>query len=210
MDRKTLSGLFEAKGAGRTFTGYAAAWALDLGGDVILATAFQNFLRVWDGGAGFTVPLVDTHDRSSVFKVLGRMVTAEPDEVGLHCRFEVIDDGDGARLLARLPNGAISGLSIGYELAPNGARAPTVGERARWPGVERVLTQIYIREVSVVQSPLNLSARVTGVAAKTDPRQRERDVLEAAFSGASGGLAPDAPRRLALDDRFRRLVVAGL
>ena len=203
---KTAVRAFELKAsddAARTFTGLAAAFSLDQGGDVILPGAFKRTLKDWKASKGKVIPLIDSHGRDSIRRVVGKMIDAEETAEGLEATFEVIDGPDGDEVHRRLKGGYVTGLSIGFELVA--ARLPTSAEREVYPGVERVLVELKLREVSVVVFPMNEEARVDADTIKLSSRERERAALVSAFSGED--LAPDHPRRLALEHRYRSLVI---
>jgi HK97 family phage prohead protease len=200
---------FEVKAtndAARTFSGQAAAWSLDLGGDVIASGAFKRTLADWRRSKGKIIPLCDSHRRDSVRAVVGKMTDAEETPEGLAATFALVSSPDGEEIFRRIKDGLIDGLSIGYEVVV--ARAPTAAELAL--GVERVLVEVKLKEISVCVFPMNESARIAPRTAKVDPAT----AYLAAFAGdrgaSGGGLALDDPRRIRLEERVRDVRLAHL
>lgn len=159
----------------RTFEGIAAAYSLDMGGDVIHPGAFENTLRYWRE-KGTAIPLLDQHRNGSIHDVLGSMVDAKETDDGLWARFEVDDDAAGQKLLRHIKQNRINGLSIGYE--------PVNPERDD-DGI-RHLNEIKLMEVSAVLWPMNPDARPDASSVKgrldemTEEEKEElREALEA-------------------------------
>jgi HK97 family phage prohead protease len=147
----------------RTVDGIAAAYTVDHGSDLILPGAFAKSLQEWRRAnkqppKGF----VDSHMYGSIFHVIGKIDDAEERADGLWCRFSMVNDSIGEAAFARLAGGFVTGLSIGY--IPRRTRKPTPEETQR--GIERVLIEIALEEVSAVQYPMNPDARVI---ASSDP-----------------------------------------
>lgn len=140
----------------RTFTGLAATWDLDLGGDVIHKGAFRRTLSHWKKSKK-PLPLLDSHNAwSSVRAVIGKMETASETSDGLEVTFSVIDGPDGDEVWRRIKGGFVDGLSIGYR--PIKQEAAT--EQEQLEGIWRHLKEVELREVSVVLWPMNPEARV--------------------------------------------------
>jgi uncharacterized protein len=140
----------------RSFTGLAATWQLDLGGDVIHKGAFRRTLSHWKKSKK-PMPLLDSHDSyGSVRSVIGKMEEATETDAGLETKFSVIDGPDGDEIWRRIKGGFVDGLSIGYR--PIKSEAATEAEQL--DGVWRHLKEIELREISVVLWPMNPAARV--------------------------------------------------
>lgn len=156
---------------GRRFTGLASTWDLDYGGDVIAKGAFSRSLKNWKA-AGHTIPLIDQHNYGSVTSVVGKMIGAEETDDGLLSDFEIIGGAEGEPYRRRVEEGLIDGLSIGYEIIKS--RAPTESERRL--GVQRVLEDVELREVSLVIWGMNPDALITNVkqAIAHLPREEQR------------------------------------
>jgi len=137
----------------RTFEGLSAAYALDHGGDVIQPGAFMEDLLAWRSDPQRIIPLVDQHSYNSVRSVYGVMVDAHENDDGLWSRFKVVDSADGDEALARLQEGIINGLSIGFEVQDQ--------EPGEMEGQKvRRLKTIALREVSLVIWGMNPRALV--------------------------------------------------
>lgn len=155
----------------RTFEGLSNTWELDLGGDVVKPGAFKRTIGRWRK-SGRIIPLLDNHDAfTSVTSVVGKLVEASETDAGLLTKFEVIDDDRGNAILRRIEGGFVDGLSIGYR--PVKIEEPS--EEERRGGVWRFLTEVELREVSVVIFPMNTSSRIDAESVKT--LLAEADVL---------------------------------
>lgn len=152
----------------RYIEGYASVWALDLGGDLIEPGAYKRTLQHWSRRkTSKPIRLVDTHDYSLIKRVVGQMVDAREDKIGLWTRWELLEnDPDADAAWNRVVGGAITGMSIGYVAVRK--RAPTRAEAER--GVRRVLQEIALDEVSLVQQPMNEGALITRV--ESEGKQR--------------------------------------
>jgi HK97 family phage prohead protease len=209
----------------RRFSGLASTWEKDLGNDVIHQGAFTKTLKDWRGSKSKTIPLLDSHDRYSVESVLGKMVDASESGVGLEAEFEMRDTEKAAQALKAIEDGFISGLSIGYEPVEFKYEKP---EGASMYNTIRHLTEVKLREVSLVVFPMNEGARVDPSSIKS--------LIDAAKAGqftpdewaellalhkaaptsdvetpeAPKGIAPNDPRRIALDEQLRALKLRSL
>lgn len=148
--------------------GFSSTWDLDQGGDVIERGAYKRTLEHWSRRrADRPIPLVDTHDYSSIRRVVGHLVDAEEREAGLWSRFQLVDGDEAAEAAyRRFDAGSVTGLSIGYAVVRQ--RAPSTEERAA--GVRRVLQELKLLEVSAVAFVMNLSAVITRLTDGTKTR----------------------------------------
>lgn len=157
---KTALRPFEIKAvddSARTFEGLAAAWSLDLGGDVIHPGAFAKTLTRWKEN-GFAIPLLNQHSYyNGIHDVLGSMVDAEEKDEGLWAKFEVDDGEDGQKLMRHIVRKRLNGLSIGYE--PVEAETDKDGLRH--------LREIKLMEVSAVIWPMNPDAQFDASSVKS-------------------------------------------
>jgi HK97 family phage prohead protease len=198
----------------RTFSGLASTWDQDLGGDVIEAGAFKRTLSHWRKGKRI-LPLLDSHDRSSVRAVVGKLTEAEEATAGLEATFEVIPGPDGDEVFRRVKGGYVDGLSIGYQAVK--VRYPETDEE-RASGVYRYLQEVKLHEVSVVLFPMNPGARIDTASVKallaaardhdlSDEERAELDRLGSQIRALSAppGLAPDA--LAALEAKIRRVTL---
>lgn len=164
---KTALRPFEIKGIDakeRTFEGLAAAWSLDLGGDIINPGAFAKTLTYWRE-KGFSIPLINQHSYyNGIHDVLGSMIEAEERTEGLWSKFEVDDGPDGDKLLRHIERKRLNGLSIGYQ--------PVEYEVSNETGI-RTLTEVRLKEVSAVIWPMNEDAVIDSNSIKSLLEQPE-------------------------------------
>jgi HK97 family phage prohead protease len=169
---KTALRPFEIKASNadeRTFEGLAAAYSLDLGGDVIMPGAFTKTLAYWRE-KGFSIPLLNQHNYyNGIHDVLGSMVDAEERTEGLWAKFEVSQGANGDLLLDHIKNKRLNGLSIGYQ--------PVEYEINTDTGV-RTLTEIRLREVSAVIWPMNEDAVIDASSVKSAASEMSDDELK--------------------------------
>ena len=238
---KVLARRFELKAvdeAARTFEGMVAAFSLDFGGDIIEPGAFKRTLRDWSRGKGRIVPLIDSHGRDSIRRVVGKMLEAEERDDGLWTKHDIIEGPDGDEIYRRVKGGYVDGMSIGYKAVQ--VRAPSEEEARR--GIWRFLKEIKLTENSLVVEPMNPDARVDLGTVKEADRDDVRralmeqftaDEIEALKAGdgniralleglppgeelisspeaAAKALAPDDPRRAAMEHRLRKLTLRSL
>lgn len=204
----------------RRFSGLASTWEKDLGNDVIHNGAFRKTLSDWRRSEKKSVPLLDSHDRYSVDSVLGKMTHASETAAGLETEFEMRDTEKAHEALDAIEGGFISGLSIGYEPVEFKYEKPEGGSMF---DTIRHLTEVKLREVSLVVFPMNEGARIDASSVKsfidaakagqlTDQQKAELLALlqpAAATSAAPVAPTPDAPNGLAPDDPARLAISAG-
>lgn len=130
----------------------------------------------------------------------------------------------GDDVLLRLKGGYIDGLSIGYRPVKWEMER---SDEAMW-GEIRHLKEVELREVSVVIWPMNESARVDlssvkSLLAQESLSEEEREELKrlhaqitralqkgSAPADSPGGLAPEDPQRLLMEEQLRALTLRGL
>jgi len=236
----------------RTFTGLAAAFTLDQGGDIILPGAFKRTLSDWKRTKGNRIIyLIDSHNYFSVRNVVGKMTEAEENAEGLSTEQQVLNSPDGEEVWQRVIGGYINAMSIGFQTIEQ--RVATEAEQRT--GIFRYLKEIRLKENSLVIWPMNENARLDAIkgildAAKDRPLTEEEleEVktihlqLSALLSLPSPGagapaseevvpqsttqedsaqappaqvtdamaLAPDDPRRLAMEETLRSLTLHSL
>jgi len=229
-ETKCLVRPFEVKEldeAKRRFTGHAAAFSLDLGGDVILPGAFKRTLSDWKRAkAKRIIYLIDSHNYGSIRSVVGKLVDAEEDDAGLVETNEVLDGPDGDEVWRRVAGGFVNGMSIGY--TPILTQNPTTEQQQQ--GIRRLLKEIRLEENSLVIWPMNPDARVDAVKsllalakdrdltpAEVEELKELQSQIGALLAPSPGdppaavlGLAPDDPARLAMEDRVRSLTLRSL
>lgn len=149
-------------------SGYASTFGgeADSYGDVIDKGAYAATIADW-ALRTYAMPMLINHDGLPVGKwpALGM----KEDGRGLYVEGELTPGHPGAAAVeASLRHGAISGLSIGFR---------TKAVEMREDGI-RVLKQIDLREISIVGSPANETARVTGVKSDLTIREFEDFLCE--------------------------------
>lgn len=162
------------------FSGYASVFGgVDSYGDTIVKGAYQGTLV----------------DRKRPIQmrwnhfgpVIGKWVNAEEDEIGLRMDGEltlghsVADDA-----YALMKHGAVNGLSIGFRIPEGGS------EKA---GNVRLLKRIELVEVSIVEEPADLAARVGDVKSAIDEIESLKQAE--AFLRDVGGFSWAAAKALA-------------
>lgn len=145
---------------GRTIEGYAAMFGnIDLGGDVIHPGAFRKTLAE----RGNKVRLLWQHDRG---EPLGKPLEIREDERGLFIKAVISDTQRGRDALALLRDGAIEGLSIGYDAIPGGT---DISKDAATGQTVRNLRELRLYEFSLVTFPMNEAAAVTALKEHAPP-----------------------------------------
>lgn len=137
--------------------GLAAGFGnVDYGGDRILPGAFRKSIEVKSG-----VPMLLYHDQH---RPVGRWSEFEETSEGLLAKGRISTrTRDGGEAYELVKDGALSGLSIGYDVPPGGKRMV---------GKVRELAEIDLHEVSLVAIGMNARATVTAVKEFEDLRNR--------------------------------------
>jgi HK97 family phage prohead protease len=181
MERKLL-GLdqievkFDDAGAG-TFEGYASVFGgTDSYGDTILPGAYKKTLKRKSGDRPIRMRW------NHWGPVIGKWLELAEDEKGLKVKGELTPGHSVAQdVYASLKHGAIDGMSIGYR--PIQIRDLGDGKRE--------LKEIELVEISVVEEPADLAARVGGVKAWLDDCDSLKDI-EGRLRDAAGLSRADA------------------
>jgi HK97 family phage prohead protease len=146
LDLAATNFKFSSEGA-LTFKGYASVFGgIDSHGDTIQKGAYQNTLENRER----PILLRWNHEGP----VIGKYTNIYEDDYGLYVEGElskghsVADD-----VSALMKHGSISGLSIGYSIIDS--------EPLSTGG--KLLKEIYLKEISVVEEPSDNSARITDV-----------------------------------------------
>lgn len=141
--------------------GYASKFnGVDSYGDTVLPGAFADTLK------NRARPIRMRYNHFSC--VIGKWIGAEEDDVGLLMRGELTSGHSLANdVLASMKHGAVDGLSIGYRIPPGGS------EKA---GKVRQLKRIDLIEVSIVEEPADLGARVTSLKSAISEAATIREV----------------------------------
>ena len=147
------------------FSGYASVFdGLDSYGDTVIAGAYKGTIAERDR----PVQLRWNH----YGPVIGKFTDMYEDEKGLFVEGELTKGHSTAEdAAALLRHGAISGMSIGY-----------VVKDYEMDGVVRKLKDIELFEISLVESPADNNARVTGIKSAESLKEIEAILREKGFS----------------------------
>lgn len=173
----------EVKFAGEigTFTGYASTFGgePDAYGDLVQPGAFRKSLSRF-AAEGSTPPMLWSHDQS---EVIGRWNSLAEDAKGLKVEGQLDMNVARAREAYSLLKGkAVSGLSIGFMLPPEGRKFN--------PDGTRTLMEVDLAEISVVAIPANRGATITDVKSVESLRDFEHFLRDHGFArGAAAKLA---------------------
>jgi uncharacterized protein len=170
---------FSSVDSAGAFSGYASTFGgkPDSYGDVIAPGAFAKSL-VEHKDANTAPALLWAHDPG---EVIGRWLDIREDAKGLKVEGKLtMETQRGAEAHALMKDGAL-GLSIGFMVAPGGAR---YDDKKRL----RTLTEIKLFEVSAVAMPANPAARITSVKSIREFEAAAQDAL---------GLTPRQAKALA-------------
>lgn len=134
-----------------TFSGHAAVFGnVDLGGDIIERGAFEEIVKTKDG----QVRILLQHDmRRPIGKAL-----VKQDDTGL--QFDgalVLGSADARNTYELMKSGILDGMSIGYDVLPNGDEVTSAGIRK--------LKRLKLWEISVVTFGMNPLAKIDTVKA---------------------------------------------
>jgi len=165
---------------GRTVEGYAAVFGnIDLGDDIIHRGAFAKTLAE----RGNKVKFLWQHNTA---EPLGRVLQLNEDERGLFFKAVISDTARGRDALALLRDGAISGMSIGYDPVRGGVdySKDDAGHTLR------NLREVRLWEVSLATMPMNEAAGVTALKedadAEPEPEPEPAFDAEAAIAELKG------------------------
>lgn len=136
-----------------TFTGYGSVFGeRDSYRDVVIKGAFSDSLDQDFAAKKRKVPMLWQHDYR---QPIGVYTVVKEDSHGLYVEGEInMDVQKGVEAHALMKQGALTGLSIGYE---------TIGEEWDKEELVRKLTKVKLYEISPVTFPAGDSARVSAV-----------------------------------------------
>jgi HK97 family phage prohead protease len=142
---------------GRTLEGYTSVFGVtDLGRDVVHPGAFAKTLAE----RGNKLRFLWQHNPA---EPLGKILEAREDERGLYLKAVISDTARGRDALALLRDGAISGLSIGYDAIQADYTKDQAGNTVR------NLREVRLWEASLVSFPMNEAAGVTALKEASPP-----------------------------------------
>lgn len=148
-------------GEGR-FEGYASVFnGVDAYGDTIIPGAYKKTIKRKAGDRQIRM-------RWNHFgPVIGKWIDMSEDEKGLYVKGELTPGHSVAKdVYASMKHGAVSGMSIGY--IARSAREKADGGRE--------LKEIDLIEISVVEDPADLGARITGMKAVINELEDLKDI----------------------------------
>jgi len=180
MEYKALD--FEVKAeSDNTFSGFASTPDLDQGGDIVVKGAFSRTIAQRGG----KLKMLWNHKSDAM--PIGKYTKVEEREGGLYVEGKVSDTTAGRDVMTLLRDGAIDSMSIGY--------IPKEADR-REDGV-RVIKDLDLLEVSLVNFPMNEKAVVTQVKNQFDVRELEKCLREVGYSNSQAKrMAPVAIKSL--------------
>ena len=201
MSTQTALAPFETKASNtrdRTFEGLASTFGnVDFGGDTVMPGAYTKTLQEWRT-SGRSLPLVDSHDYSSVVRTrLGKLIDARETSGGLWTKWKVFKTRAGDDLLAMLEDEGIDGLSIGYTVADS--EVITLNGKS-----VRALKAINLREVSAVHWGMDPHALIDIQSVKQTLYDASWSSIPKNWSSPSG-VAPNDPRRIKLEADILKL-----
>jgi uncharacterized protein len=141
------------------FSGYAAVFDnIDSHGDIISAGAFKQTLAERKA-SGRGVPMHVMHRFMGGDGLpVGVFQKVEEDAKGLRVQGKIsgMNTDTGRLLYERAKDGAFGGLSIGYKIKEDGFVPGKRGDAHK-----RILTNLDLREISLVDSPSNAMSRIS-------------------------------------------------
>lgn len=141
-----------------TFEGYGAVYGnMDRGGDIIEHGACAKFLNEIAVKGWGLPPMYYNHDRTKGTYGVWESMSEDSQGLNVKGRLIALDTEQGKITRARVESGAMKGMSIGYRIPAGGYKRGSGkgGEPLRW------LKQISLSEVSLVDDPMNPSAKFT-------------------------------------------------
>ncbi|MDR7147062.1 HK97 family phage prohead protease [Rhizobium sp. BE258] len=173
MDHLDLTLRFEAPNDAGEFSGYAVIWGeRNAHNEIVQRGAFSKSL-LEHRAAGTKPVMLWAHDPSAI---IGVWTETREDDKGLFVRGQlVITTPRGREAYDLLKAGALNGLSIGFR-----AR----GDK-RGPAGVRLLTDIDVREISLVGMPSAGNARITSVRSTGRSNESAAAFVEACRKAAA-------------------------
>lgn len=141
--------------------GYAAVYGnIDSYNDIVQAGAFDNFLSSPD------IKRCKFCFNHKLDDVIGIIEEVKTDDKGLWFRAKVSNTSLGKDVAELISDGALSEFSIGYK---------TVKSNYKDDGV-RLLTELYLYEISVVSRAANPKATVTETERKEEQQEEKKEI----------------------------------
>lgn len=196
MRRRDFSLQFKAEdvSASGSFSGYVATFGnVDQGGDVIAPGAFAKSLSR-AGREKRLIPMLWQHDRN---EPIGKWTKMEEDQNGLYVegKLHIEFDPLAQRAHGHLKEESVGGFSIGYNLVDGGYSLhpdyDAENDNQRQP--IWLLSELDLREASIVTMPMNIEARLVSVKSIIEaggmPSAREFEYLMREACGFSKSIA---------------------
>lgn len=166
-----------------TFEGYLAVFGnIDSYGDVIEKGAFQESIKSINS-EGKTLPILENHGgwgmSSSDYTPLGFFESIKEDDYGLYVKGKLYSTDRGKNayiMLKESPKGSV-GMSIGYCVRGMKWAGKIPGDKND-DGVVRFLTDIDLREGSIVTFPANDKARILDVKSEALKKRELEKILK--------------------------------
>lgn len=138
------------------FEGYASVFnGVDSDGDTIIPGAFTKSLSTGRQPAMFI-----NHNAFDI--PVGKYTRLAQDDHGLHVEGQIdMNHRDGPSLASALKNGAMDGMSIGFRIFPDGFKKKDDADG-------RDITDIDLKEISLVTFPADSNARISVVKSDID------------------------------------------
>lgn len=149
MERKAVPIEFEFKNDqsnGRTFSGYASTFDVDLGGDMIVQGAFKKTLEE----RASRVKILWQHDAP-----IGRPLRMIEDNKGLYVEGKISRTRLGDEALELMKDGVVDQMSIGFSIPQ--------GKSDRDENGLRIIREVKLFEFSPVTFPMNENAFIQSV-----------------------------------------------
>lgn len=184
MELNVLGVPFEVKfapdeAAAGSFEGYGAVFGnIDSHGDVIEPGAFAKSLLDRERAGRGLPPMYKMHGAVTGNRndPVGIWEAMSEDANGLHVKGRLVglDTEQGKWTYAQMREGALKGLSIGYRVPPAGSRRGS--GKAGEP--QRYIKTALLREVSLVDDPSNVLARVYSAKSTDEDSQMWADQIK--------------------------------
>ena len=157
MDKKFRSAAIKAADDTGTITGYFSTYDTDPDsyGDIVAPGAFTKTLAARKA-TGHPFPLCWNHDLD---QIIGTVDSVEDTEIGPLMKASFLDTPLAQEKRTVVKSGSVYQFSFAY--AVTGWREPNEDEKAK--GVQNVLTEVELYEVSIVPIPANQHAVMTDV-----------------------------------------------
>jgi hypothetical protein len=172
MDKIFRSAAIKAADDTGTISGYFSTYDIDPDsyGDIVAPGAFTKTLAAREA-TGHPFPLCWNHDLD---QIIGTVDSVEDTENGPLMKATFLDTPLAQEKRTIVKSGSVYQFSFAY--AVTGRRDPTKEEKEK--GVENVLTEVDLYEVSIVPVPANQHAVMTDVKGGNGEDLKDREALK--------------------------------